>query len=490
MTFEEFGLSEEVMQGLDAMNFQEATPVQEQTIPVILQRKDLIACAQTGTGKTAAYILPLLNLLTEFPGSGDKVRAVIVAPTRELAQQIDMQFEGFSYFLPISTAVVSGGGDGSSWEQQKRGLTMGADVIIATPGRLISHLNISNIDFSGVEYFILDEADRMLDMGFYDDIMKIGKSLPAKRQTIMFSATMPPKIRQLAKNIMDNPVEVNVAISKPNEAIDQSAYVCYENQKMGIIDFLFREPTGTKTIIFSSSKQKVKELAFALKRKKYRVAAMHSDLEQPEREAVMLDFKNNKIDILVATDVISRGIDIDQIGLVINYDVPHDPEDYIHRIGRTARANADGTAITFVSEKEQGKFNRIETFLGYEIAKREMPEGVGEGPVYAPAQERGNRRCGQGGKSEGRNNRSRNRRRGDKGVARENAAQENASKNNAPKNNRKPAASPANPTGEQGEKAALQSQNGSAPRRRKHRRRRPRSSGENGNNTTPSGSNE
>ena len=378
MTFEEFGLSEEVMQGLDAMNFQEATPVQEQTIPVILQRRDLIACAQTGTGKTAAYILPLLNLLSEYPGSGDKVRAIIVAPTRELAQQIDMQFAGFSYFLPISTAVVSGGGDGSSWEQQKRGLTLGADIIIATPGRLISHLNISNVDFSGVEYFILDEADRMLDMGFYDDIMKIGNSLPAKRQTIMFSATMPPKIRQLAKNIMNDPVEVNVAISKPNEAIDQSAYVCYETQKMGIIDWLFREPTGTKTIIFSSSKQKVKELTFALKRKKYKVAAMHSDLEQPEREAVMLDFKNNKIDILVATDVISRGIDIDQIGLVINYDVPHDPEDYIHRIGRTARANAEGTAITFVSEKEQGKFHRIESFLGYEIAKRELPEGLGE----------------------------------------------------------------------------------------------------------------
>ena len=226
MTFEEFGLSEDVMRGLDAMNFKEATPVQEQTIPVILQKRDLIACAQTGTGKTAAYILPLLNLLAERQGDGDRVRAVIVAPTRELAQQIDMQFEGFSYFLPISTVVVSGGGDGASWDQQKRGLTMGADIIIATPGRLISHLNISNIDFSGVECFILDEADRMLDMGFYDDIMKIGKKLPENRQTVMFSATMPPKIRQLAKNIMNEPVEVNVAISKPNEAIDQSAYVC------------------------------------------------------------------------------------------------------------------------------------------------------------------------------------------------------------------------------------------------------------------------
>ncbi len=419
MKFEEFGLSDEVMQGLDAMNFQEATPVQEQTIPVILQRKDLIACAQTGTGKTAAYILPLLNLLTEHPGDGNKVRAVIVAPTRELAQQIDMQFEGFSYFLPISTVVVSGGGDGASWSQQLRGLAMGADIIIVTPGRLISHLKISNIDFSGVEYFILDEADRMLDMGFYEDIMQIGKNLPEKRQTIMFSATMPPKIRQLARDIMHNPAEVNVAISKPNEAIDQSAYVCYENQKAGIIDWLFREPTGTKTIIFSSSKVKVKELAFALKQKKYKVAAMHSDLEQTEREAVMLDFKNNKIDILVATDVISRGIDIDQIGMVINYDVPRDPEDYIHRIGRTARANAEGTAITFVSEKEQGKFHRIETFLGYDVAKRELPEGCGEAPVYAPRQEQGRRggSRGRGGRSGGHGGRGRGNRRPQKSAA-------------------------------------------------------------------------
>ena len=385
MTFEEFGLSENVMRGLDAMNFKEATPVQEQTIPVILQKRDLIACAQTGTGKTAAYILPLLNLLTEKQGDGDRVRAVIVAPTRELAQQIDMQFEGFSYFLPISTVVVSGGGDGASWDQQKRGLTMGADIIIATPGRLISHLNISNIDFSGVECFILDEADRMLDMGFYDDIMKIGKKLPENRQTVMFSATMPPKIRQLAKNIMNEPVEVNVAISKPNEAIDQSAYVCYESQKMGIVDWLFKEPTGTKTIVFSSSKQKVKELAFSLKRKKYKVEAMHSDLEQLERESVMLDFKNNKIDILVATDVISRGIDIDQIGLVINYDVPHDPEDYVHRIGRTARGtNGEGLAITFVSIDEQAQFKRIEDFLEKEVYKIPVSPEFGEVPLYEP----------------------------------------------------------------------------------------------------------
>ena len=389
MRFDELDLEESVLQGLDAMNFRETTPVQELTIPVILKKRDLIACAQTGTGKTAAYILPLLNLLIKEKPAKDAIRAVIVAPTRELAQQIDMQFEGFSYFLPISTVVISGGGDGASWDQQKRGLNMGADIIIATPGRLLSHMKIMNIDFSKVKYFILDEADRMLDMGFYDDIMQIGKSLPVDRQTILFSATMPPKIRQLAKNILRDPVEINVAISKPNEAIVQSAYICYEPQKMGIIEDLFQKPSGSKTIIFASSKLKVKDLAYTLKKKKLKVAAMHSDLEQSQREEVMLDFKNNKIDILVATDIVSRGIDIDSIGLVINYDVPHDPEDYIHRIGRTARANAEGAAITFVSEKDQSKFHRIESFIGREIDKAVLPEGLGEAPEYAPEKRRG-----------------------------------------------------------------------------------------------------
>lgn len=389
MRFDELDLEESILQGLDAMNFRETTPVQELTIPVILKKRDLIACAQTGTGKTAAYILPLLNLLIKEKPAKDAIRAVIVAPTRELAQQIDMQFEGFSYFLPISTVVISGGGDGASWDQQKRGLNMGADIIIATPGRLLSHMKIMNIDFSKVQYFILDEADRMLDMGFYDDIMQIGKSLPVDRQTILFSATMPPKIRQLAKNILRDPVEINVAISKPNEAIVQSAYICYEPQKMGIIEDLFQKPSGSKTIIFASSKLKVKDLAYTLKKKKLKVAAMHSDLEQSQREEVMLDFKNNKIDILVATDIVSRGIDIDSIGLVINYDVPHDPEDYIHRIGRTARANAEGAAITFVSEKDQSKFHRIESFIGREIDKAVLPEGLGEAPEYAPEKRRG-----------------------------------------------------------------------------------------------------
>ena len=385
MRFDELNLQENILQGLDAMNFKEMTPVQEQTIPVILEKRDIIGCAQTGTGKTAAYTLPLLDLLVREGNPDNCIRAVIMVPTRELAQQIDMQFEGFTYFLPISTSVVYGGGDGAGWDQQKRGLLMGADVVIATPGRLLSHITNSGIDLSRVGYFILDEADRMLDMGFFDDIMQIVKHLPKERQTIMFSATLPPKIRQLAKQILRNPAEINIAISKPNEAIVQSAYICYETQKMPIILELFAKNPNKKTIIFSSSKQKVKDLAYSLKKQKLNVAAMHSDLEQEQRENVMLDFKNGKINILVATDIVARGIDIDDIALVINYDVPHDPEDYIHRIGRTARANADGVAITFVSEKEQGKFHHIEKFIEKDIYKIPIPAHLGEAPAYSPA---------------------------------------------------------------------------------------------------------
>ena len=384
MRFDELDLEEEVLQGIEAMNFQEMTPVQEQTIPVILKGKDIIGCAQTGTGKTAAYTLPLLNRLLCESNTNNHIRAVIMVPTRELAQQIDMQFEGFSYFMPISTTVVYGGGDGAGWDQQKKGLLMGADVVIATPGRLLSHIANSGIDLSHVEYFILDEADRMLDMGFFEDIMQIVKKMPEQRQTIMFSATLPPKIRQLAKQILHDPAEVNIAISKPNESIVQSAYICYETQKMPIVLELFGKSPNKKAIIFSSSKQKVKDLAYALKRKKLNVAAMHSDLEQDEREAVMLDFKNGKIDILVATDIVARGIDIDNISLVLNYDVPHDPEDYIHRIGRTGRANAEGVSITFVCEAEQGKFHRIEEFIGKDIYKIRLPPQIGPGPEYNP----------------------------------------------------------------------------------------------------------
>ena len=400
MRFDELDLEDEILDGLEDMNFHEMTPVQEHTIPVILDGRDIIGCAQTGTGKTAAYTLPLLNKLLLEGNPDNVVKSLIIVPTRELAQQIDQQFQGFSYYAPISTTVVYGGGDGKGWDIQKKGMLSGSDVVIATPGRMIAHLQNSGVDLSHVEYLILDEADRMLDMGFSEDIMKIVSYMPRERQTIMFSATLPPKIRELAKTILRNPAEVNIAISKPNEAIDQSAYVCYENQKLGIIRELFAEPTDSKTIIFSSSKLKVKELAHTLKRMKLDVAAMHSDLEQAQREEVMLNFKNNKVKILVATDIVARGIDIEDIGLVLNYDVPHDPEDYIHRIGRTARAAATGSAVTFVSEEEQGKFHQIEKFIERDIRKAELPESVGEGPKYAPDENRG--RFGRGGRSGGR----------------------------------------------------------------------------------------
>ena len=399
MRFDELDLEDEILDGLYDMNFEEMTPVQEHTIPVILEGRDLIGCAQTGTGKTAAYTLPLLNRLLLEGNEENVVKALIIVPTRELAQQIDQQFQGFSYYLPVSTTVVYGGGDGKGWDVQKRGMLMGADVVIATPGRMISHLQNSGIDLSKVSYLILDEADRMLDMGFSEDILKIISYTPKERQTLLFSATLPPKIRQLAKTILHDPVEVNIAISKPNEAIDQSAYVCYESQKLQLVQELFKEAPEYKSLIFSSSKQKVKELAHTLKRMHLDVAPMHSDLDQPKREEVMLNYKNGKVKILVATDIVARGIDIEDIGLVINYDVPHDPEDYIHRIGRTARAAATGTAITFVNEEEQGKFHLIEKFIEREIPKRDLPEGM-EGPKYAPAEGRG--RSGRGGRGNGR----------------------------------------------------------------------------------------
>ena len=397
MRFDELDLEDEILDGLYDMNFHEMTPVQEKTIPVILEGRDIIGCAQTGTGKTAAYTLPLLNRLLIEGNEDNVVKALIIVPTRELAQQIDQQFQGFSYYLPVSTTVVYGGGDGKGWDIQKRGMLMGSDVVIATPGRMISHLQNSGVDLSHVECLILDEADRMLDMGFSDDILKIISYLPRERQTVMFSATLPPKIRELAKSILRNPAEINIAISKPNEAIDQSAYICYESQKLGIIRELFAKPSESKTIIFSSSKMKVKELAHTLKRMKLNVAAMHSDLEQAQREEVMLAFKNNRVNILVATDIVARGIDIEDIGLVINYDVPHDPEDYIHRIGRTARADATGSAITFVNEEEQGKFHQIEKFIERDIRKAELPASVGEGPKYEPEESR--KRGGRRGRS-------------------------------------------------------------------------------------------
>src|ERR1035437_9677154 len=384
MRFDELPLCDAVLDGLQAMNFKEATPVQEQTIPVILQKRDVIACAQTGTGKTAAFILPLLHNLQSEHHAENFVNAIIMAPTRELAQQIDQQMEGFSYFTSFSSVAVYGGNDSSAWDVQRRGLQKGADVVIATPGRLLSHINLSDIDFSHVKYFILDEADRMLDMGFFDDIMQVVNRLPKDRQTIMFSATMPPKIRLLAKTIMNDPFEVKIAVWKPPESSMQTAYICYEAQKQGIIRHLFVEQEATKVIIFSGSKLKVKELYKTFTQMGLKVGEMHSDLDQTQRDHIMHEFRNNRVNILVATDIVSRGIDIDDISLIINYDVPHDAEDYVHRIGRTARASAEGMSITFVSEDEQYKFKQIEEFLEKDIYKIPMPEELGESPEYNP----------------------------------------------------------------------------------------------------------
>ncbi len=384
MKFSELQLNENVLEALDAMRFDECTPIQEQAIPLILEGKDLIAVAQTGTGKTAAFLLPVLNKLSEGKHPEDAINCVIMSPTRELAQQIDQQMEGFSYFMPASSVAVYGGNDGILFEQQKKGLTLGADVVIATPGRLLAHLSLGYVDLSKVSYFILDEADRMLDMGFYEDIMQIVKYLPKERQTIMFSATMPAKIQQLANTILNNPAEIKLAVSKPADKIIQAAYVCYENQKLGIIRSLFVDEVPERVIVFASSKLKVKEVAKALKSMKLNVGEMHSDLEQAQREAVMHEFKAGRINILVATDIVARGIDIDDIRLVINFDVPHDSEDYVHRIGRTARANNDGVALTFVNEKEQSNFKSIENFLEKEIYKIPIPAELGEAPEYKP----------------------------------------------------------------------------------------------------------
>ena len=389
MKFYDLPLNDNVLDALDAMHFEDCTPIQEQAIPLILEGRDLIGVAQTGTGKTAAYLLPVLNKLSEEEHPEDAINCIVMAPTRELAQQIDQQMEGFSYFLPVSSVAVYGGNDGILFEQQKKGLTLGADVVIATPGRLIAHLNLGYVDLSRVSYFILDEADRMLDMGFYDDIMQIVKHLPAHRQTIMFSATMPAKIQQLAQNILNDPAEIKLAVSKPAEKILQAAYICYENQKLGIIRSLFQEQVPERVIIFASSKIKVKEVTRALKQMKLNVGEMHSDLEQAQRDEVMHAFKVGHINVLVATDIVARGIDIDDIRLVINFDVPHDNEDYVHRIGRTARAGCDGVALTFVSEKEQTQFYTIEKFLEKDIYKIALPPELGAAPEYKPRKDRG-----------------------------------------------------------------------------------------------------
>ena len=383
MDFYDLDLNDYVLDALDDMNFTETTPIQEHAIPPILEGRDVMGVAQTGTGKTAAYLLPVLSKLADGGYPKDAINCVIMSPTRELAQQIDSAMQGFAYYLDdVSSVAVYGGNDGVRYEQEKRAMQSGADVVIATPGRLISHLSLGNIDLSRVSFFILDEADRMLDMGFCDDILLIAKALPKEHQTIMFSATMPGDILSLAHSILRNPVEVKLAVSKPADNIKQSAYLCYEPQKLMVVKRMFEEEPPHMVIIFVGSKKKTKELAISIIRAGYNARAMHSDLSQAERDDVMFGFRSGKIDILVATDIVARGIDIDDIALVINFDVPRDEEDYVHRIGRTARAGRGGKAVTFVNDKDMLFFRQIERFLGKEIYKEKMPEEFGETPAY------------------------------------------------------------------------------------------------------------
>ncbi len=415
MRFDEFDLGYDVLDALDAMHFEECTPIQEKAIGPILDGHDIIACAQTGTGKTAAYLLPIISLINDGGYPEEAINCIVMVPTHELAQQIDRQMEGFSYFVPVTSLAIHGGNDGKEFSRQQRGLKMGADIVIATPGRLLAHMKMGYVDLSKVSFFVLDEADRMLDMGFSDDILQIAKQLPKERQTLLFSATMPPKIQKLGETILHAPVEVKIAVSKPSENIDQSAIVCHEAQKPGVLKHLFKTYHSKRVIVFAASKLNVKELTRDLKRAGWKTGEMHSDLDQADREKVMLDFKSGRIDILVATDIVARGIDIDDITMVVNYDVPREAEDYVHRIGRTARAGTDGKAVTLVGGRDQQRFGMIETFLGEDVRKEPVPEELGEAPEYRPQLKMKNKHKGKSNYRRknyrhrpGRNNKSKN----------------------------------------------------------------------------------
>ncbi|CAN5188841.1 DEAD/DEAH box helicase [soil metagenome] len=382
MTFQDFNFDTKLQEGLESMGYAKPTPIQEQAIPVILENKDVIACAQTGTGKTAAYILPVLHKIIHTDHR--HLNTLIIAPTRELAQQIDQQIEGFAYFTGVSSIPVYGGGDGATWDQQRKALDHGADIIIATPGRLIALLAGGTVKLEHLKHLILDEADRMLDMGFYEDIVRIINYLPKDRQTLLFSATMPPNIRKLANKILNHPVEINISISKPAAGILQQAYMVHDTHKVELIKKLLTSGNFTTVIVFASTKENVKKLDHTLVKAGLPVKAFHSDLEQNEREEILRAFKSKQISIIIGTDVLSRGIDVEGISLVVNYDVPPDPEDYVHRVGRTARAETKGTAITFINDKDQRKFFNIENMIGSTIPKINYPEGEGEAPVYQP----------------------------------------------------------------------------------------------------------
>ncbi len=411
MNFKELNLSETLLEAISYMGFEEATPIQEQAIPAILDHKDMIACAQTGTGKTAAFILPVLNALLQEKEQ-HKTRVLVIVPTRELALQIDQQIQGFSYFTNAQSIAIYGGGTGSEWEQQKRALTSGSEIVVATPGKLISHLNMGYVKFEDLKYLILDEADRMLDMGFYDDIQKIVSYLPKKRQTLMFSATMPPRIKTLAAKTLRHPVEITIGLSKPAEGVLQEAFLSYETQKTPLIKKLISgNPDAKSILIFTSTKKKVNEIVRGLRGNGYRVEGISSDLEQNRREEVLRGFRSKQTRALVATDVLSRGIDIKDIDIVINYDVPGDAEDYVHRVGRTARAASTGLAITLINEDDMYKFSRIEALIGKEVDKLPLPDDLGEGPIWKANQRGGGNRHFKGKKRyprKGGNNKSKN----------------------------------------------------------------------------------
>ncbi len=387
MTFNDFGFDKRLLEGIEANGYDTATPVQEKVIPLILKGKDLIASAQTGTGKTAAFLLPIIHKILNDPES-DHINALIIVPTRELAVQIAQNLEGLSYFTSVSSLAVYGGGDGASFVQEKQALSKGAEIVICTPGRLIGHLNMGYVQLQQLQYLVLDEADKMLDMGFNDDIMKIISFLPLNRQTLLFSATMPSKIRELAKKILIKPEEVSISLSKPPEKIIQEAFIVYDHQKPALIKHLLQLKNYNSVLIFCSKKHTVKNLTQELKRSGLSIDEIHSDLEQGKREQVLAAFMNRRLRILVATDILSRGIHIDNIDLIINYDVPNDGEDYVHRIGRTARAENSGTAFTLVNEKEQKKFASIEALIEKLVVKAKIPERFGETPSYNPISSR------------------------------------------------------------------------------------------------------
>lgn len=405
MTFKELGLNERIQEALDYMGFEKATPIQEQAIPEILKKRDILACAQTGTGKTAAFILPVLNYLSENPSN--RTRCVVIAPTRELVIQIDQQIQAFSYFAGVGSIPVYGGTSGKEFEAEKKALKHGADIVVATPGKLITHLNFKYTDFSQVEYLILDEADRMLDMGFYDDIMRIVGHMPKKRTNLLFSATMPPKIRELSKKMLTDHAEISIAISKPSKNILQASYLVYDQHKAALIRSLIHDkPNYHSIIVFSSTKKNVNGIVRALRGNGYEVQAVSSDLDQSQREDAIRKFRSKETRVLVATDVLSRGIDVADINLIINYDVPRDAEDYVHRIGRTARAETSGVAITLINEDDMYKFAGIEKLIEAEIVKMKTPIEIGESPEWNPksrgSSRGGNRGGGGRGNSKGR----------------------------------------------------------------------------------------